>query len=252
MPAAGEGPLVAADSRHPSATFAARGDPGRGGVGEAVPTIMVVEPRMIVRAGLEYIFSMADDLRAEFVASREPAFLSREAHRLDARLLVLGGAHAPSDVTIRSLRMSLPELPIALMDDAVCGFVPSGSTQLSILSSAVQRNQRQPHALLRQLREMARGQSGLESAGPRPWREARTDPAPGPSELTEREREVSQLLERGLNNTEIALELYISVRTVEKHVSSILRKSGVRNRTQLVWRRYGGRRSLESGAPVAV
>jgi signal transduction histidine kinase/DNA-binding NarL/FixJ family response regulator len=50
--------------------------------------------------------------------------------------------------------------------------------------------------------------------------------------FTERERQVLALLERGSPDREIAGVLGISVKTVEKHVGSILRKSGAHNRTQ--------------------
>jgi signal transduction histidine kinase/DNA-binding NarL/FixJ family response regulator len=52
--------------------------------------------------------------------------------------------------------------------------------------------------------------------------------------LTDREREVRALLETGLPDKLIAHQLAISVKTVEKHVSSILHKSGVHNRTELL------------------
>jgi DNA-binding NarL/FixJ family response regulator len=52
--------------------------------------------------------------------------------------------------------------------------------------------------------------------------------------LTERETEVRVLLERGLPDKQIAGELGIAPKTVEKHVAAILRKAGVRNRTALV------------------
>jgi DNA-binding NarL/FixJ family response regulator len=51
--------------------------------------------------------------------------------------------------------------------------------------------------------------------------------------LTPREREVRALIETGLPDKLIAAELAISVKTVEKHVSSLLRKLDVRNRTEL-------------------
>jgi DNA-binding NarL/FixJ family response regulator len=54
--------------------------------------------------------------------------------------------------------------------------------------------------------------------------------------LTDRERQVRQLLEQGLPDKEIAERLLISAKTVEKHVGAILRKTGARNRTELAAR----------------
>lgn len=50
--------------------------------------------------------------------------------------------------------------------------------------------------------------------------------------LTKREMEVLQLIAEGMSNAEIAKELYISEKTVKNHVSSILRKLNVEDRTQ--------------------
>ncbi len=58
----------------------------------------------------------------------------------------------------------------------------------------------------------------------------------GASALSVREREVFSLLERGLPDRQIADALSISVKTVEKHVGSILRKTGARNRTEAALR----------------
>jgi DNA-binding CsgD family transcriptional regulator len=57
-----------------------------------------------------------------------------------------------------------------------------------------------------------------------------TGPARG---MSERERDVAQLVCRGLTNKEIAGALYISERTVESHVRSALQKLGLQRRTQL-------------------
>ncbi len=51
--------------------------------------------------------------------------------------------------------------------------------------------------------------------------------------LTPRERDVLRLLARGYAYKEIAAELYISVKTVETHVSSVLRKTQMSNRYEL-------------------
>ena len=53
-----------------------------------------------------------------------------------------------------------------------------------------------------------------------------------PEQLSSREYEVLELIGAGKSNSDIADNLYISVRTVKFHVSSILSKLGVKNRTQ--------------------
>jgi DNA-binding NarL/FixJ family response regulator len=52
-------------------------------------------------------------------------------------------------------------------------------------------------------------------------------------QLTSREREVLRLIAQGYTYKEIARELYISVKTVESHVSSVLRKLQLSSRHQL-------------------
>jgi DNA-binding NarL/FixJ family response regulator len=51
--------------------------------------------------------------------------------------------------------------------------------------------------------------------------------------VTRREADVLTLVVEGCSNREIGEQLYLSVRTVEKHVESLLRKTGTRSRTQL-------------------
>jgi DNA-binding NarL/FixJ family response regulator len=52
--------------------------------------------------------------------------------------------------------------------------------------------------------------------------------------VTRREAEVLDLVRQRLSNPEIAARLFVSVRTVESHVSSLLQKLGVESRTGLV------------------
>src|SRR6266700_3319634 len=70
----------------------------------------------------------------------------------------------------------------------------------------------------------AAGPAGAEGSPP---------PDPELDQLTPREREVLRLIARGYTYKEIARELYLSVKTVESHVSSVLRKLQLSTRHQL-------------------
>lgn len=60
------------------------------------------------------------------------------------------------------------------------------------------------------------------------------EPAGPPDDLTERELEILRLIALGHTNTEIAAQLYLSVRTVETHRAHIQQKTGRSSRAELV------------------
>ncbi len=55
-----------------------------------------------------------------------------------------------------------------------------------------------------------------------------------PDDLTPREIEVLSLLSQGFMNPEVADKLFLSVRTIETHRASILRKTGIKSRAELI------------------
>ena len=71
------------------------------------------------------------------------------------------------------------------------------------------------------------------------------------SVVSRREADVLELVCKHLTNAEIAARLYISERTVESHVSSLLRKLGVTDRRQLARQllRASGQK-VDSGDPI--
>jgi DNA-binding NarL/FixJ family response regulator len=74
-------------------------------------------------------------------------------------------------------------------------------------------------------------EQALRSLGVRTWRRgAAAKP------LTEREQEIVRLIAAGASNPEIAQRLFLSRKTIERHVSNVLRKVGARNRAELAAR----------------
>jgi DNA-binding NarL/FixJ family response regulator len=98
--------------------------------------------------------------------------------------------------------------------------------------------------LLRLAAELGRRARLTVPSGPRP-----AQPGGGPArfDLTARETEVLGLLARGDSNRQIARNLFISERTVAVHVSRILDKLGVRNRTEAAT--VGARLGLTQPSP---
>ena len=72
----------------------------------------------------------------------------------------------------------------------------------------------------------------LRSLGVRTWRRG----PGGGAALTDRERAIAHLIAQGASNPEIARQLFLSRKTVERHVSNMLKKAGARNRAELAAR----------------
>lgn len=98
----------------------------------------------------------------------------------------------------------------------------------------------EPAELLRAVRTVVAGDSLLSPGATRSLVEAYathakpSSLAPGLSVLTDREREVMQLVAVGLTNAEIAARLFVSPLTTKTHVSRAMIKLGARDRAQLV------------------
>ncbi len=95
-----------------------------------------------------------------------------------------------------------------------------------------------PDALVEAIRAAARGEARLHPEVIRKLMQqvaaqpASARPADGP-QLTEREGEVIRLVARGMSNREIAETLVISEKTAKAHISNMLGKLGLEDRTQM-------------------
>jgi DNA-binding CsgD family transcriptional regulator/tetratricopeptide (TPR) repeat protein len=77
---------------------------------------------------------------------------------------------------------------------------------------------------------------GLRELGVRAWRRSGRTADPDTAHLTERELKIASLVAEGASNPEIADALFLSRKTVERHVSNVLAKLSATNRTQLAAR----------------
>lgn len=94
----------------------------------------------------------------------------------------------------------------------------------------------EPDELIRGIRAAAQGESPLAPRAARTLIGSRS--APPRHQLSDREREVLQLVTRGLSNKLIARELGISEKTVKAHLTTIFQRIGVTDRVQAaMWAR---------------
>ena len=100
--------------------------------------------------------------------------------------------------------------------------VPSEKLVEAIRAAAAGQSFLQPSVAAKVVAEFAR----LTAVSPPPTAQPLVEP------LSERELEILALVANGLSNKEIAGELYIAEGTVKNHVTNILSKLGVRDRTQ--------------------
>lgn len=89
----------------------------------------------------------------------------------------------------------------------------------------------------------------LRRLGVRTWRRGPGADSLPLERLTERELEVAQLVAAGSSNPEIAAALFLSRKTIERHVSNVLAKLGLRNRAQLASALSDAHRAKGEGAP---
>ncbi len=81
-----------------------------------------------------------------------------------------------------------------------------------------------PRLLIERLRQLLGGSDALETP----------PPTPAPAALTLRQMEVLVELARGRTSKEVALSLGLGVETVKTHIAEIVRRLGVRNRTEAI------------------
>lgn len=213
--------------------------------------VLVVDPQPVTRMGLATLLRRTEpalEIVGE-VATGEQAIEVCRALGCDVALVELRLGDADGIEVVRQLRSLVPPPEVVVMssvadDDLLMDALRAGAAgylekQLVSDSNA--------ERLGRMILAAAYG-SALFTGANADWLGSGYEYHAQPS-LTEREKQVKRLVERGLPDKRVAADLCISVKTVEKHVGAILRKTGARNRTELAARAGAADRGVRR--PVA-
>jgi len=198
-------------------------------------TVLLVDDHEMVRRGVRAFLETRPDITvvAEAGSGEEAVRLAAE-HAPDVALMDLimpgmDGVEATRRLTTQSPRTSVIMLTSYHDDEHVFPAIRAGA--LSYVLKEVG-----PEELADAVRKAAAGEAVLHPrVAARVVRElhgARRDEPNVFRELSDRELEVLKLIADGLNNAEIAARLYVSEKTVKSHVSNILGKLHLADRTQ--------------------
>jgi DNA-binding NarL/FixJ family response regulator len=192
--------------------------------------IMLVDDHYLVRMGLASIIALEPDMTVCAEASTgEQAQTLFRTERPDVTLMDLRLPGMSGTETAQAIRAEYPEARIVVISTYVCDEEIYGALQAGAMAYLVKSVQREE--LMRAIRKAAAGQRHIP-----PEVAARLADRVSGSQLSTREVEVLRFLVSGRRNREIASALDIAEGTVKLHVSSILSKLGVTDRTEAVTR----------------
>lgn len=195
--------------------------------------VLITEDHTVVRAGLRALISSEPGL--EVVGEAGDGIEAIEKVRTlqpDVILMDISMPRMDGITAIAQIKLEHPQAKILVLtsfvdDDKVFAAIKAGALGYLLKESS-------PDDLLRGIRSMHRGESWLHPAiAIKLIRELHAPTKVNLEEpLTSRELEILNLVAQGLANKEIAKQLEISERTVRTHVSNILEKLHLTNRTQ--------------------
>ena len=198
--------------------------------------VLIVDDHMVVRKGLQALLS-AEKYGIEVIGEAGDGFEAVEkAGQLQPDVILLdlvmpkkGGLQALKEIKLQQPEARILVLTSFAEDENVIEAIRAGAygfllkdTSPDDLVDTIRAVYADKLTLPRELTHLLlSGQAGQKQ------------PPPAPGNLTERELDVLRLIAQGMSNKQVALQLSISTTTVRSHVSSIMRKLDLENRTQL-------------------
>jgi DNA-binding NarL/FixJ family response regulator len=203
--------------------------------------ILLVDDHNIVRQGLKALLATESDINivGEAQSGREAVQMALQLRPdvlvMDLAMPLLNGWEAT-----RQILKAVPNLKVVVLstygdDEHIQQAIASGAAAYLLKQTAAAD-------LVKAIREVASGNAFFSPAIAKRLREqtCRSDQAeetearPNEAELTHREAEVLQLIAEGFANKQIAAELGLSVKTVEKHRQQVMQKLNIHDIAGLV------------------
>ncbi len=196
--------------------------------------VFLADDHAVVREGLVALIETEEDMEVVGTGENGEEAVRRVLHfQPDVTLLDLHMPRKGGQEAIVEIREALPEARILVLtsfgdDENVFTAIKSGALGYLLKDTP-------PHELIRAIRNVYEGKSALHPDIALKVIQELNRPEGKPlteDPLTEREVDVLKQVARGLSNEEIAEILVVSERTVRTHVSNILGKLHLANRTQ--------------------
>jgi DNA-binding NarL/FixJ family response regulator len=199
-------------------------------------TILLVDDQNLIRQGLKALLELEADLQVvgeaengqiaiECVAKLQPNVVL-----MDIRMPIMDGVTATKEICQQFPNVHILVLTTFDDDTYVATAIKYGAKGYLLKDTPSEEIAAAIRAVDRGYTHLAPGI--MEKAMSGRVNEAKSPLPPELAELTPREREVLKLIATGANNREIARELYISEGTVKNHVTNLLNRLNLRDRTQ--------------------